>query len=88
MHNLALMAIVDGRQDLRDNFGRVILAERLLFSDLVKQLAAVAKPANNEQKELISMVGFMICLLCHKEVALLILEKLVEFQYVWMIELL
>ena len=36
MHNLPLMAIVDGRQDLRDYFGRVILAERLLLSDLVK----------------------------------------------------
>ena len=63
---------------MRDNFGSVIFTERLLFSDLVKQLAAIAKPANIEYKVKTCLNRFMDYLLCHKKVALLILEKLVE----------
>lgn len=69
MHNIALVTIVNGRQDLCDNLGSILLIKVLLFCDAVKQLTSLAK-------------------LCDQEIAFVVLEKLIKFENIGVIQLL
>lgn len=89
MHDVSRMAVVDSAEDLFDDVGRVALAECVLLGYAFEEFAAIAQP-KKIQKMVTSVAALLQSgyLLCDQEVALVVLEELVELQDVRMIHLL